>query len=455
MRGTVQKLVQVGPPSEWSGAVAAAIGPEGRRELRTLWDSLSSAERREIKAKFRKGWVKKASGALPLLSKEKRRAHRRAHRFLKSDEKDWNAFLDNVERKSFVRAIKKDGRADEKLERHADQMNRLLTGKVLGTIHGRGTGTGSGVYKIIRLRGGGLGCTCPDWRYRQSVSPEGDQDCRHIRGWKFKKKMSKTASVDKTHRELDQLGVDWDDNKHFMEFCLRLTGKRHLDDMTAMERSKVVDFFKATEKVAESKQSLMSKLRRGDIILMTPEKSKATGARRAFEQSFGRVSSALQGPYTHAALYIGNNEIMEARAQTGGVKKLPVTAALRGKGFAVLRPRNMTPGQRAKAAKEARQSLEGKKYSANDLVGAGVDLISGSIGSKTVGTLMRKGTPRTRKGLQCGGLVAGAYLLAGHELRPGTHWQFVAPAALLKSPHMKVVGRAGAKKKLKLKYEPS
>lgn len=495
----IEKLVAYGPPNEWSGAVAGLLGPEGRRELVRLWKSLSSEERKEVLQKFNT----KTASILPV-SREKKRALNKAHRFLKSDEKDWNQFLENAQRKSFVRAVQKDPRADDRLEQHVEMMNRLQTGKRLGTIHGKGSGTGSGLYKIIRLRGGGLGCTCPDWRYRASVAPPDERDCKHILAWKFRNRTRKTAgfwggegalvgdgeadsmtealrqidadylshpqigrtatdeekrrtlefvlggskkaSAEATHKKLDRLGVSWDDNKGFMDLCARLVGKRHLDDMTPSQRQKVVDHFR-TEKTAESRQSLRAKLQPGDILLVTPENpNQKKGVSESLHSTFAKASKALQGPYTHAALYVGNNQVVESRLESG-VQRISLAKALRGKGFAVVRPR-ATKRQRERAAKAANDSFVGKGYSGQDLALAGAHLMTGTLGSKTVGKMYRKGSPRTKKTFQCGGLVTGAYLLAGKELSPGTHWRFVAPATLLRSPQMTLIGRAGTKKKV-------
>lgn len=45
-------LAKVGPPDEWSGGVAAAIGPKWRRVLADLWASYSPAKQREVLARW-------------------------------------------------------------------------------------------------------------------------------------------------------------------------------------------------------------------------------------------------------------------------------------------------------------------------------------------------------------------------------------------------------------------
>ena len=121
---------------------------------------------------------------VPLLSREKQTALKHVDRFFTTPPKDgkWEQFLAHVGRKSFVAALKGDPRADDKLRLHADMVNRLQTGKVLGTVAGS-----VGPYSIVRLRGGGLGCTCNDWRYAKSIAPVGARACKHIKTWEAKK----------------------------------------------------------------------------------------------------------------------------------------------------------------------------------------------------------------------------------------------------------------------------
>lgn len=114
-------------------------------------------------------------------SREKKRAVNRVEGFHKAEDKDWDGFTDNLARKSFVKQLGSDPRSDPKLLRYADSMNRLKTGKKLGTVQGK-----RGTYNIVKLRGSDrLGCTCNDWRYKRSVAQPGEQvDCKHIREWR-------------------------------------------------------------------------------------------------------------------------------------------------------------------------------------------------------------------------------------------------------------------------------
>ena len=123
-------------------------------------------------------------------SKEKKRAGARVEGFHTAKKKDWDQFLNHASRKSFVKQLGSDSRSDAKLVMHADNMNRLQTGKKVGTIQG-----GSKSYSIVKLRGKDrLGCTCNDWRYKRSVAKPGEVvDCKHVRQFK---QMNKTAAYE-------------------------------------------------------------------------------------------------------------------------------------------------------------------------------------------------------------------------------------------------------------------
>jgi len=132
-----------------------------------------------------------------LQSREKKRATSRVGAHFDSKDKDWDRVVANSSRKSFVKELAGDARADDKLKMHVDSMNRLKTGKVLSTVSGtEGSRTarrdGSQSYKIVKLRGSNrLGCTCRDWRFKKSVAAQGEQaDCKHIREFK---QVNKTA----------------------------------------------------------------------------------------------------------------------------------------------------------------------------------------------------------------------------------------------------------------------
>lgn len=242
-------LATCGPPNEWTGTIAGALTPEERREALRTWRSLSATERAKFQQDFDKAagaridWsaqhattlhgsvgrvqgmykllmpkkvrdkadrrVESAVQATPVLrdvdkvrrrakaeitelrkharflSPEKRKARRRVDQYHEDASDDrWDSFLRHAQRKSYAKALARDPRTDKKLARHADQMNRLLTGKPLESVLGK-----TGTYEITRLRGGGVGCTCNDWRYRRSVASPGEQDCKHIKAWKAERKI--------------------------------------------------------------------------------------------------------------------------------------------------------------------------------------------------------------------------------------------------------------------------
>ena len=143
-------------------------------------------------------------------SREKKRAVSRVGAHFDAKDKDWDRVVSNSSRKSFVKELAGDARADDKLKMHVDSMNRLKTGKVLSTISGtEGSRTarrdGSQSYKIVKLRGSNrLGCTCRDWRFKKSVAAQGEQaDCKHIRQFKQMNKMAahKTAAYGELKKE--------------------------------------------------------------------------------------------------------------------------------------------------------------------------------------------------------------------------------------------------------------
>jgi len=131
----------------------------------------------QVLAAFSRELVKTA--AVPG-SKEDIRAGKRVDAFFVSTEpkKKWDEFKENVARKSFLQKMFSDPRTDQKLLVHADSMNRLATGQRIGVVPGSNGET----YEVKKLRGlNELGCTCADWRYKKSVAPAGQRQCKHIK----------------------------------------------------------------------------------------------------------------------------------------------------------------------------------------------------------------------------------------------------------------------------------
>lgn len=49
-KSTAFLLLEAGPPDEWSGGVAAALGADGRERVKALWETLSAEEQAEVRA---------------------------------------------------------------------------------------------------------------------------------------------------------------------------------------------------------------------------------------------------------------------------------------------------------------------------------------------------------------------------------------------------------------------
>ena len=177
----------------WRATESHLHGANGEEGIH--FDGTLAEARAELK-KAQKGKSLLKVGAVPGSKEQHQALHRTdAHFSADSTQKTWDTFVQNAKRKSFVEAVQQDHRSDPKLEQHVDQMNRLQTGKTVGTVQGQ-----RGKYRIVQLRGEDtLGCTCPDWRYTKSVAGVGQQDCKHIRAFKKEHPMirrpTKTASA--------------------------------------------------------------------------------------------------------------------------------------------------------------------------------------------------------------------------------------------------------------------
>ena len=56
-----------------------------------------------------------------------------------------------------------------------------------------------------------------------------------------KKVYEEGITPQQVHQAADKAGVEWDDNKEFMDFCEKVTGKRHIDDMSSESRKKLIN----------------------------------------------------------------------------------------------------------------------------------------------------------------------------------------------------------------------
>jgi hypothetical protein len=88
----------------------------------------------------------------------------------------WKKLIKNVRDQKFVDTLAKHPDADETLIQHAQSMHDLSRGRPVGKIlSSRLPGRSYEIRKI----GGGLGCTCPDWRFKGSINP--GYECKHIK----------------------------------------------------------------------------------------------------------------------------------------------------------------------------------------------------------------------------------------------------------------------------------
>jgi hypothetical protein len=106
-------------------------------------------------------------------------------------------------------------------------------------------------------------------------------------------------------------------------------------------------------KTAQGFSEFAAKLQPGDVLLTSPQPSTATNPfRRALDQTIARASSLLQGSAkTHSLIYTGDGKVVEARIGLG-VRRLPLTKAVKNLDTVALRP--LAPlEERAEAARRA------------------------------------------------------------------------------------------------------
>ena len=59
------------------------------------------------------------------------------------------------------------------------------------------------------------------------------------------------------HKAADSVGMKWDNNKKFMVFSKRITGKEHIDDMTSKEREELIKKILKEEKTVFPAQAII------------------------------------------------------------------------------------------------------------------------------------------------------------------------------------------------------
>lgn len=166
-----------------------------------------------------------------------------------------------------------------------------------------------------------------------------------------------------------------------------------------------------------------SKLEPGDIILASSIKVPGV-----MPTAVRRGSTATQGGLNHAAIYVGDNKIVEGRIGRG-VKELSLLKGTRKLNYTVVRP-NLSKKVRQKAAVIAKRQI-GKGYSGGDLVqtGAYLGLLPDSLRERVLSSSPKEDID-DKNSMQCAALVAGSYAKAGKNLT-NLDYRYVAPVDLL------------------------
>lgn len=97
----------------------------------------------------------------------------------KAGPEKWDKLVQRSSNPNFVDAISRHPNSDEKLIRHVLGMHALAKGQTLTKVRSM---TSPGKSYEVRKTSLGLACTCPDWRFRGSLSP--GYECKHIRSSK-------------------------------------------------------------------------------------------------------------------------------------------------------------------------------------------------------------------------------------------------------------------------------
>lgn len=180
------------------------------------------------------------------------------------------------------------------------------------------------------------------------------------------------------------------------------------------------------EKSASSSADTASKaskgLKPGDVLVVSTQENKSPGP---VDRVFRWGTKAVQGGLTHAAIYVGDNKIVEARIGEGVTTK-HIDEALRDKSFVALRP-NLAPSTRKNAAEFAKRQV-GKDYSNVGLAMAAVGAFLPESAAKAIDTNVSK----DQEAWVCANLITAAYAKA----RLTTLRGILAPADLRTSPKM-------------------
>lgn len=96
----------------------------------------------------------------------------------KAGKDKWTKFERNVRDPKFVERVISHPMADSKLKKHVKSMHQLSRGTTVAKI--QSTRLPGKSYEVRKVPGG-LACTCPDWRYKGTVTP--GHKCKHIKAF--------------------------------------------------------------------------------------------------------------------------------------------------------------------------------------------------------------------------------------------------------------------------------
>jgi hypothetical protein len=94
----------------------------------------------------------------------------------KAGKDKWRKFAKNVRDPQFVQRVADHPESDPTLALHAKSMHELSRGAPVNTI--KSSRLPGRSYEIRRTSTGRLACTCPDWRFKGTVT---GNDCKHIK----------------------------------------------------------------------------------------------------------------------------------------------------------------------------------------------------------------------------------------------------------------------------------
>jgi len=213
-----------------------------------------------------------------------------------------------------------------------------------------------------------------------------------------------------------------------------------------------------SEKVSMSlKPKDLSGLQVGDILLTTydaqDERERpgpATYRNRKelpfFRKILGDPSRHLQGGYTHAAVYAGGGDVIEAEGgKINQVMRRPLAESLAGRDGAVA-VRVKAPKKDRLAAAEYVSKQIGKPYPGNmTILRQGLGLMSKAI-APLVDT---KKSPEEVGNFTCANIITAGYARQGHDLLDdGRSWFMGVPSDFTNSKKVNLVKTIGAKDRL-------